>query len=113
MIVSEGASPPPESIQNAPELRPGLGLFYTAFLDLTGCRQLGDAMGPIDWIAIDRYCQRHSIEGEQYEDMHYMISRMDLAFMSHFREKNKAAHEAAMRKAKQKSQRKPPVRRGR
>jgi hypothetical protein len=102
--------PPPESIQNAPELNAGLGLYYVAFLDLTGCRQLGEAMGPIDWLAVDRYCERYDIEGEAYEDMHFYIGKMDHAFMTHFREKSKATHDAAMRRVKQKA--KAPPRRG-
>lgn len=82
--------PPPEGIQNAPELSPGLGLYYTAFLDLHGCRQLGTAMGPVDWLTVDRYCERHELEGEQYEDMHYFISHMDAAYMKYETEKSEA-----------------------
>lgn len=81
--------PPPESIQNAPVLFEGLHLYYTAFLDLNGCRQLGQAMGPIDWLAIDRYCQRYDIQEEQYEDMHYFVARMDEAFLTYHRERMK------------------------
>lgn len=103
--------PPPESIQKAPTLYPGLNLFYTAFLDLHGCRQLGDHMGPIDWLTIDRYCERNGIEGEQQEDMHYFVSKMDEAYLNHFRAKSKAAHETAMRQVKAAAKKKPVRRR--
>ena len=77
--------PPPDVIQGAPELHQGLQLYYIAFLDLTSCRQLSEVIGPIDWITIDRYCERHNITGEQYEDMHYYLGRMDLAYLEHVR----------------------------
>lgn len=83
--------PPPDSIRNAPELFAGLNLFYTAFLDLHGTRQIGAGLGPIDWLAIDRYCERYGIEGEQYEDMHYFLAQMDSAYLKH--EEGKAAAE--------------------
>lgn len=92
--------PPPESIQNAPELNAGLGLYYVAFLDLTGCRHVGEALGTIDWLMIDRYCQRYDIEGEQYEDMQYLIARMDAAFLEYYRSKSRAQHEAELRRIK-------------
>jgi hypothetical protein len=101
--------PPPESVQNAPELNLGLHLFYTAFLDLHGCRQLTEVMGPIDWLAIDRYCERYDITDEQYEDMHYFVAKLDEAFLGHHRNKTKTAHEATVRKAKAAA--KKPVRR--
>lgn len=93
--------PPPDSIQNAPVLYEGLNLYYTAFLDLHGCRQLGTVMGPIDWLAIDRYCERHDITGEQYEDMHYFVSRLDEAYLTHNRGKSGSAPgKAALGKTK-------------
>lgn len=102
--------PPPEGIQNAPVLYDGLNLYYTAFLDLHGCRQLGTVLGPIDWLAIDRYCERHEIMGEQYEDMHYFVARMDEAFLKNHRDKADKANKAALGKAKS-GIKKAPVRR--
>lgn len=87
--------PPPDSIQNAPELHIGLNLFYAAFMDLHGCRQLSEILGPIDWLTIDRYCERNGITGEQYEDMHYYVSRMDAAFLTHSRASSAAKLGAA------------------
>lgn len=95
--------PPPDSIQNAPELMPGLNLYYNAFFALHGCRQLGAAMGPIDWVTVDRYCQRYGIEGEQYEDMHFYIGQMDAAYMKYENDKAEAARKAAEQKASARS----------
>lgn len=104
--------PPPESMQQAPQLHPGLNLFYVAFLDLHTCRQLGMTMGPIDWLAIDRYCQRYDIQGEQYEDMHYFVSRLDAAYLEHHRAKSDANHKRQMDRIKQEAKRGTPRRRG-
>ncbi len=104
--------PPPEGIQNAPELNAGLGLYYTAFLDLHGCRQLGMAMGPIDWLTIDRYCERYKLEGEQYEDMHYFINHMDAAYMKYESDKAEAERKKQEAAGKRKIGTKP-QRRGR
>lgn len=103
--------PPPESIQNAPVLYDGLNLYYAAFMDLNGVRQLGMALGPIDWLAIDRYCERHDITGEQYEDMHYFVSRLDEAFLNYHREKTEKAAKASLGKNKQPASKAAPPRR--
>lgn len=71
----------PDAIQNAPELDPGNNLFYVAFLDLTSCRTLGYAQGPIPWLAIHHYCEAHGIEDEQREDIFYHVSRLDKVYL--------------------------------
>lgn len=95
--------PLPDSLENAPELFIGLNLFYSAFFDLHGCRQLGNALGPIDWITIDRYCERYEIEGEQYEDMHFFLGRMDYAYLERERNKTTKSLQDAKRAGQQKS----------
>lgn len=96
-------SPIPDSIKDAPELMMGLALFYNSFFDLHGCRQLGDTLGPIDWIMIDRYCNRYDITGEQYDDMHFFISRMDFAYLERERAKTKQRLDQARREAERKT----------
>lgn len=84
--------PLPDRIQNAPELFPGLDWFYNAFMDLSGCRELGyGVQGPIDWLTIQRYCEVYSVEGEQREDMFYHIQRLDRAFLNWCEEKRPKA----------------------
>lgn len=84
-------SPYPDAIANAPELHPGLNLFYTAFLDLTSCRTLGYSQGPIPWLAIDHYCQANEIEGEQREDVFYHVAHLDKAYLDWSSKKNAPA----------------------
>src|SRR5690606_6990813 len=81
--------PIPDRIANAPSLQPGLALFYLAFQDLSSERQVGQALGAIPWRAIDQYCIRYEIDGEQYDDMHYHISRLDRAYLEWYSEKRK------------------------
>lgn len=79
--IKQGVYELPDSLRDAPKLWEGLALYYQAFFDLHSCRQRGEGIGPIDWLAIDRYCERNGIEGEQYEDMHFFIARMDHAYL--------------------------------
>lgn len=74
-------APLPEKFANAPELLPGLDLYYSAFFDLSTCRPLGFAEGPIPWLAIDRYCEANDIEGEQREDLHFHVRALDRAYL--------------------------------
>lgn len=83
--------PFPNAILNAPDLHPGLNLFYVAFLDLTSCRSLGYAQGPIPWLAIHHYCDAHDITGEQREDVFYHVAHLDKAYLDWSSEKTKAA----------------------
>jgi hypothetical protein len=76
-----GRMPFPDAIANAPELAPGLNLFYLAFLDLTSCRTLGYSQGPIPWLAIHYYCEAHGIEGEQREDLFYHVAQLDKVYL--------------------------------
>lgn len=79
----------PDAIVNAPELQAGLNLFYVAFLDLTSCRALGFAQGPIPWLAINKYCEANEITGEQREDVFYHVTHMDKVYLDWSLEKAK------------------------
>lgn len=68
--------PLPKAILNAPELGLGLDLYFDIFQDLQTCRGgMGD--GPIPWTAAKCYAKHHKIFGEDFEDMWFLISRMD------------------------------------
>lgn len=67
----------PKAIANAPSLSVGLGLYYEAFSELETCR--GDWGGPIPWTAIDAYCRRMEITGDQFSNMVAHIRAMDRA----------------------------------
>lgn len=69
-------SPFPDFIKDAPELEPGLALYYIAFLDLAGDRNgMG---GPIMWSSIQKYCEHYNLDEDQTEAMFYHIRRMDV-----------------------------------
>lgn len=72
----------PDAIQNAPDLLPGLELFWSGFQDLASCRSQGYGVpGPIPWTAIHTYCEAHGIEGRQREDMFYHVERLDKVYL--------------------------------
>lgn len=73
--------PLPERIHNAPELQMGLDLYYEGFLDLTSCRQMGMAIGPIPLLAILEYCVIKDITGQQQADFVWLIQRLDAKYL--------------------------------
>lgn len=74
-------------IANAPDLLPGLEMYYEAFVELSTCRDHGLGAGPIPWTAIDRYAERNGFEGEGYEYLLRMVRALDDAFLAHTRKK--------------------------
>lgn len=83
-------TPLPNSIQNAPELNLGLGLFYTGFLDLTSSRQVGMGMGPIPLLSILEYCMINGIEGDQQDDFVWFTQRLDARYLDWSRTRAKS-----------------------
>ena len=76
-------------IAQAPRLRPGLEPYWDAFWTLSTCRQMGMGPGPIPWLAVDRYAERHGIAGDGFLDLCDILHEMDEAFMAHVAAKNK------------------------
>lgn len=66
--------PPPDVIQDAPELLLGLGLYYEAFFDLSGDRGLNDR---IPWSVMKQYADWLGLEGEGFERFVYLLKQMD------------------------------------
>lgn len=81
--------PLPEKIQNAPELQPGLELYYTAFLELSTCRPPGWSVSAIPWTAIAEYGKLNGFEGEQLDDLFTFTRAMDTAYLRHYNKKEK------------------------
>ena len=81
-------TPLPEAIANAPELAPGLGLYFGAFFDLTTCRAQGWSQGPIPWTAIDRYAEANGFLGEQRVDLFHHVRAMDAGYLAWARERS-------------------------
>lgn len=80
MAVRAGR-PLPDAIANAPELQPSLGLFMTAFWDLSNDRQVGQALGPIPWSSINRYADTYDFDEELREDLHMILRDVDRAYI--------------------------------
>lgn len=79
--------PIPAHIVNAPELHPGLDLYFLAFLELTTCRTQGYAEGPISWLSIKEYAVWEQFDRDQIEDLFYHIRKMDDAYLNYRAEK--------------------------
>lgn len=79
--------PVPERIANAPELELGLGLYYNGFLDLTSCRQIGMALGPISFLAISEYCTAKGLSQDQREDFLWLMPKLDAKYLEWSRTK--------------------------
>ena len=91
MIIKQAMShglPLPEKIQNAPVLRPGLELYYIAFLDLMASRVTGMGLSPIWWSTVQIYCDAKGPDEFQTFAMHYHIKELDSVFMKHQNKKN-------------------------
>jgi len=79
--------PFPDKIANAPELLPGLELYYLAFMELTDSRQIGMGLGAIPWKVVHDYCEAYGLSDEQTEEMHHHMKEMDAAYLEHHRRK--------------------------
>jgi hypothetical protein len=78
----------PENIQNAPELLPGLQMYYDAFIALTSCRSLGyGVMGGIPWTAINDYAERYEIHGAQFDRLVFYVQALDNHYLNEVRKK--------------------------
>lgn len=87
---------PPESFQNAPELRQDLQPFWNAYEELATCRSYAGMSGvplPIPWTAIDQYAVRYKFTGEMYEDLVDIIRQVDRAFLERAIEKAEEEHD--------------------
>lgn len=76
--------PVPQKIENAPDLFLGLGLYYTAFWELTTCRSLGaSGIGPISWLSIQQYATMMGFDEDQTEELHFYVASMDATYVKH------------------------------
>jgi hypothetical protein len=72
--------PVPDVIANAPELLPGLQLYWTAWMNLMTCRRAPSAL--ISWADIQHWADIHDLDSLQTADLHFHIRSMDLAFLT-------------------------------
>lgn len=84
--------PLPDRIKNKPILLPGLHFIYSAFWELTTCRQIGMVEGPIPWTAIYQYALAHGIhDSDEIDRLSALVKHMDMRYLTHVRKKNKGA----------------------
>jgi hypothetical protein len=75
--------PLPPAFKNAPELRLGSQFAFDAFFELSTCRQVGFAPGPIPWRDIIEYGSFHGLERDSLADLIVLIRTMDKAYLEH------------------------------
>ena len=93
--------PVPDSFKNVPELFEGLDLYLTAFMELQSCRFSGSGyVAPISFLTMVEYCEKCGVVGEQAEDLIFLVSRMDEAYLRHLSEKTRAERELSKHAAK-------------
>lgn len=68
-------------MDNAPQLLPGLAEVFAAFNELSTCRNIGLAVGPIPWTAIRQYAEFMGLDDLQFENFNFLIRSMDRAYM--------------------------------
>jgi hypothetical protein len=78
----------------------GLELFYVAFLDLTSCRASGFGEGPIPWTAVNDYCLRKEITGEQAADMFSHVQTLDSVYLNFRSKKMEASTRTPVKKGR-------------
>jgi hypothetical protein len=70
----------------------GSDLYYQAFVTLGSCRS---STGCIPWTAIRDYCNEYDIDGEDRDDMFFLVQSLDTAYMDfNNKEKEKSGEKA-------------------
>ena len=63
----------------------GLQIYLDAFFDISPSRLGGMGVMPLGWLPIHQYCQAHGISDEDGQDMHFLLGKMDIAYMDFHR----------------------------
>lgn len=88
----------PERYGQTPELLPWLRYVYSAFLELSTCRHVD--MGPIPWLAIERWGSKFGYSEDQFEDFVYYIRQLDNDYLDFMNEKMRKERQKSTKKAK-------------
>lgn len=81
----------PDRVKNAPELKPGLELYLTAFFDLDTERHHGNGICAIPISSIAGYARIFEFDSEQTEDLFFYIREMDDAHIKRMKQRLDAA----------------------
>jgi len=84
--VRSGRAVPPRLLEPPPEVQQGLGIYMRGFFELASDRQQG---GKIPWSTIQDWCEANGQLGDDAKDAHFLLGRMDLAYMSWAKDKGK------------------------
>lgn len=80
----KNGSPIPDRILNKPVLRPGLDFYFTAFIELSTERQIGQAEGPIPLSAIREWAKDCGIYSpSEYERLKQLVWSLDTVYLNH------------------------------
>jgi hypothetical protein len=79
----------PRAIQDAPDLWPGLELYFQAWIDLDSCRSIGLGVGPIPWTAIEAYSISMDLDSDKRARMHRLVRALDRVYLDHNRKQGK------------------------
>ncbi len=81
--MKRGLRPLPDPIRDAPRLHPGLELYYTAFKELSTCRAIGMAAGPIPWTAMETYADKLGLTGDDFERFTVLVRMLDSEYLEY------------------------------
>lgn len=73
---------------NRPELGFGLSFYYNAFFDIGSERPPSQTVWNIAWSSIQRYADHYEMDFEQAEKLHFIIRKMDNAYIEFMNDKN-------------------------
>lgn len=77
-----------------PDLDLGLDIYWEAFQDLCTCRSgMGD--GPIPWTVARDYAGHLDMDDDEFEDLWFILSKMDEAWLAHQSRKRERTNGAA------------------
>ena len=79
----------PEWVENEPELYPGDEFYIKAFGDLSTCRDIGNAIGPIPWNVIYQYAIAFDLDVDLIDPFIQIIREMDSGYLKWQSEKQK------------------------
>ncbi len=72
--------PIPEKFRNAPELLPGLGLYFTAYEELVSFRLTDKERRPILWADVHEYAKHFHFNEDQRAALLYHVAAMERAY---------------------------------
>ena len=78
-LIRAGQPVPPE-LEDKPIML-GLVLYYDAFFDLAGSRQIGFSIGTIPWLAVRQYAMYNGFDSFQTYFLHNIVPEMDAIYL--------------------------------